>query len=195
MKFFSLSKRLVFCAFSSTLITIVSFAHAEEPYHEQHVHVHGEAQFTLVVDRNAIVVDFDSPAMNIVGFEHAASGEADRQKILDAVKILEISDNVIQFSASAQCKQIHSSVSSGLIAQLSSVSTRINRLKPDSLEKGHTAFEVGYQIECKYPEKIKDAEFPVFTRFEGLKQLHGQWVVGDVQGADTFSINKERIDF
>ena len=166
-------------------------AFTEELYYEHHVHMHGVAQFTLVVDRSSVVVDLDSPAMNLLGFEHVPISEEESLKVRNVVQVLKNSDNLIQFSSDAECTQIHSSVSSGLIAQ----SPMSSALPLSDLEKGHIAFEVGYLLECKHPENIHSASFPVFIQFKGIDELNGQWVIGDQQGAGTFTLKNSRIDF
>jgi Protein of unknown function (DUF2796) len=45
---------------------------ADEAEHREHgPHVHGVAQLNVALDGNVLWIELNSPAMNIVGFEHA----------------------------------------------------------------------------------------------------------------------------
>ncbi|MCF7994732.1 MAG: DUF2796 domain-containing protein, partial [Chromatiaceae bacterium] len=56
-----------------------SLAHNEdEHYRQQGAHVHGVGQLNVAVDGSALLVELISPAMDLVGFEHAPRNEAQR---------------------------------------------------------------------------------------------------------------------
>jgi hypothetical protein len=176
---------------SFTVLSLLSFsAFSEEVDQDRYVHVHGEARFTLVVDRSSVVVDFDTPASSILGFHHGIVLDEDRQKLRNAVLTLKQSSNIVNFPPEADCKQIHSSVNSKLI-NLNAVIKNTGK----NIDKDDTAFEVGYQLECKHPERIHSVNLPVFNLFRNLEQLHAQWVVGDKQGKGTFSLQHDHVDF
>lgn len=51
-------------------------------------HVHGEAKIRLVTDKKHLTIQFESPAMNIVGFEHAIQTDKQRADVNQAVALL-----------------------------------------------------------------------------------------------------------
>ena len=61
----------------------LAVAHAHDDHDHDHAHgtlgahEHGVAKLNVVLDDNTLELELDSPAMNLVGFEHAASSDAD----------------------------------------------------------------------------------------------------------------------
>ena len=59
------------------LFPVFVFA-AERIEHESHVH--GLVDMTVVIEQDKVNISLDSPAMNMVGFEHKAESEHDVNK-------------------------------------------------------------------------------------------------------------------
>ena len=68
----------------------LAVAHAHDDHDHDHAHgslgahEHGVAKLNAVLDGNTLELELDSPAMNIVGFEHVASNDADKAKVAAA---------------------------------------------------------------------------------------------------------------
>ncbi|WP_289285055.1 MULTISPECIES: ZrgA family zinc uptake protein, partial [unclassified Methylophaga] len=60
------------------LFPVFVFA-AERIEHESHVH--GLVDMTVVIEQDKVNISLDSPAMNMVGFEHKAESEHDVNKV------------------------------------------------------------------------------------------------------------------
>ncbi|HEY7553630.1 MAG TPA: DUF2796 domain-containing protein [Candidatus Binatia bacterium] len=69
------------------LLLAVQALSAAEKRHA-HTHVHGAAEINIVVEGKSVIVEFRSPAEDIMGFEHEAKSEADKKKLDAAVKVL-----------------------------------------------------------------------------------------------------------
>lgn len=52
-------------------------------------HEHGVGRLNAVLDGKALELELESPAMNLVGFEHLATTDADKAKLAAARKQLE----------------------------------------------------------------------------------------------------------
>jgi hypothetical protein len=182
--------RAQFILVSFAVLSLLSFgAVSEELDQDRDTHLHGEARFTLVVDRHSVVIDLDTSASSILGFHHGIVLDVDRQKLRKAILVLKESNNVVDFPPEADCRQIHSSVNSKLIS--------LNNVIKNTLtnqQKDNAAFEVGYQLECKHPERIHYVSLPVFNQFQHLQVLHAQWMLDDKQGRGTYSMQHERVN-
>ena len=72
-------------------------AHANEHTHghehDEHAsldaHEHGSASLNIALEGNSLELELDSPAMNLLGFEHAAHSTADRAKLASVKRLLE----------------------------------------------------------------------------------------------------------
>ncbi len=62
------------------------------------------AKLNVVLDGNTLELELDSPAMNLVGFEHAASSDADKAKVSAVHQQLE-QPLPVRPSQAADCKE------------------------------------------------------------------------------------------
>ena len=60
-------------------------------------HEHGAALLTIVLEPSVIYLDFESPWMNLVGFEHAPATDADKQAVDEALEVLANPQNLFAF--------------------------------------------------------------------------------------------------
>ena len=73
----------------------LAIAHAADEHDHEHehgslgAHEHGVGRLNAVLDGQALELEFDSPAMNLVGFEHQATTPADKAKVAASRKQLE----------------------------------------------------------------------------------------------------------
>ena len=75
-------------------------------------HEHGVAKLDIAVDAKQIVVQFESPLDNLVGFERAPRTDAERQRADEAVARLKDGDKLFQFDPAAGCKLMRTNLDS-----------------------------------------------------------------------------------
>lgn len=67
------------------LLPFAAQAHDDHDHDHAHgslgKHEHGVAQLNVALDGKTLELELDSPAMNLVGFEHAASTDADKAAV------------------------------------------------------------------------------------------------------------------
>ena len=61
-----------------------SHAHAHEEHASLDAHEHGVASLNVALDGQTLEIQLQSPAMNLVGFEHEAKSEADKAWLVAA---------------------------------------------------------------------------------------------------------------
>jgi len=69
---------------------------------EHGVHEHGAASLAIALDGSRVYIDFDSPAYNVLGFEHAPSS-TDQQEVLDVARLALESGSSFVFDSAAGC--------------------------------------------------------------------------------------------
>lgn len=62
-------------------------------------HEHGHAVLKLVQDGTEVVVHFESPLDSIVGFEHEPENDEQRAALLEAMRIVQVSENIVRLPA------------------------------------------------------------------------------------------------
>lgn len=89
--------------------------HSDE--HRQHdSHMHGIATINMALEGDEVHIELDSPAVNIVGFEHAPSSDADHAALEKAVALLKDGDKLFEFNESAECKLEKAEVESVMLS-------------------------------------------------------------------------------
>ena len=87
----------------------LAIAHAADEHDHEHehgslgAHEHGVGRLNAVLDGQALELEFDSPAMNLVGFEHKATTPSDKAKVAAARKQLENPLALFNLPKSAGC--------------------------------------------------------------------------------------------
>ena len=99
-------------AYTSIAFFVASATHAFE---EHGAHEHGHATLALVQENNELQLLMTSPAMNIVGFEHAPSTDEHHAKIDAATKLLKDHNQLFSISTEAVCALEHAEVRSELL--------------------------------------------------------------------------------
>ncbi|HBS79991.1 MAG TPA: DUF2796 domain-containing protein, partial [Pseudomonas sp.] len=97
---------------------VLAAEHDHDHDHAHHdslgAHEHGAAELDAALDGSTLEVELRSPAMNLVGFEHAPSSEADKRKVADARKQLEQPNGLFGLPAAAGCTLAESELESPL---------------------------------------------------------------------------------
>ena len=75
-------------------------------------HEHGVAKLDIAVDAKQIVVQFESPLDNLVGFERAPRTDSERKRADEAVARLKDGDKLFQFDPAAGCKLMRTNLDS-----------------------------------------------------------------------------------
>lgn len=152
--------------------------HEHEHDHEQRqhdAHVHGSAALNLALEGEEVHVELDSPAANIVGFEHAPSSEADHAALDKAVATLKDGDRLFRFNSEAGCRMEKVQVTSALLDE--------ERGHEEHEGETHSDIEAAYHFECDEPGKLTRLTVELFEAFPGMEELDVQYVIESKQGA------------
>ena len=165
-------------------------------------HVHGEASLNLVLDEHSLFVEFESPAYNLVGFEHEPKNQTQFKQVRDTLSLLSAPTKVFGISSQAGCLIQSVSVTTSMAGvgkhpvgyedehhedehhedehhedehheQSDGVPTN---------EESHSEVKANYSMECDEPQTLRTVEFKLFNEFSGLKSVQVQWINGEEQG-------------
>ena len=171
--------------------------HEHDDEHRQHgAHVHGIAALNLALEGQEVHIEFDSPAANIVGFEHAPSSEADHAALNKAVATLKDGDRLFKFNADAGCQMEKVNVASQLLDEEHEGHADEKPGEHPHEEKqghdheqhkdedeAHSDIEAAYHFECDQPGKLTQLTVELFKAFPGTEELKVQYVIESKQGA------------
>ena len=184
------------------LMLIGPWASAEEKHEHDHdkaprqhgSHVHGIAALNLALEGQEVHIELDSPAANIVGFEHAPSSEADHAALDKAVAALKDGDRLFSFNDDAGCRMETAKVASELLDEEHEPHTEEKTREHAHEEKEghdheeregetHSDIEATYHFECNAPGKLTQLTVELFEAFPGMEELKVQYVIESKQGA------------
>lgn len=139
-------------------------------------HQHGSAVLNIAADGNVLLIEFESPADNIAGFEHEPRNTAQKVAIESAISLLENFDGSFQLSADADCKLDSASVS------------RI------AGEGGHAEFHAEYRLVCEQIERLQTIDVLLFNHFPGIEAIDVQALFPSIQTAVELSPGQYSIE-
>jgi hypothetical protein len=119
-------------------------------------HEHGSAILNIAADGNILLFEFESPAANIVGFEHEPRTTSETAAIEAAINLLGNFEQVFHLSGSAGCKLDGASV------------------KQATESGGHSEFHAEYQLICGRIERLESIDVLLFDRFADIKDIDVQ---------------------
>jgi hypothetical protein len=161
---------------------------AEE--HRQHdAHEHGAAKLGMAQEGTVIQIELDSPAFNIVGFEHAPSSAAEKDKVALLMAQLEAGSMLFGFPLAAKCQLDKFEISSNL---LDAVHVADHEQSSDS---GHSDIEASWTYSCGEPALVGAVAFPLFLYFENLLDLDVDFIMDAGQGSVELSPANSVISF
>jgi hypothetical protein len=73
-------------------------------------HVHGASMLNIAIDGPLLALEFEAPGMDLVGFEHAPTTDAQHQRIEDAMAALNAPETLFGLPNTAQCARTQTTV-------------------------------------------------------------------------------------
>jgi ABC-type Zn2+ transport system substrate-binding protein/surface adhesin len=146
-------------------------------------------------------ISLDSPAANLVGFEHQPSTDEQSQQVAKVKAQLENPTSLFDIPAAAEC----SLTKTELQAALMQVSSDSETAKPEHKhaadkhehehkqagekhehepeEHAHSDIEATWQFTCAKPAELGSLSTKLFAAFPAIKKLNVEWLNGDKASA------------
>mgnify|MGYP003384795839 CR=1 FL=1 len=164
------------------LILLSNSALAEQ--HHEHrelgAHEHGIGSLNLVMEDKQLKVYLESPAVNLLGFEHQPHSSNEQKRLDYVLNQLKKPDQVINVEG-GECRLTHYQVSNPFDQVISYESLD---KQPSSDE--HSDFDVEYLYTCQQPLALTSITISLFDSFNGFDSLHAQWIINSTSGAAVF---------
>ncbi|MGE0517151.1 MAG: DUF2796 domain-containing protein [Hyphomicrobiaceae bacterium] len=177
---------------SATMLALPGLGHAAEEHRELGPHQHGHGKVNIAVEGTAVAIELEVPGMDIVGFEHVAQSDADKQA-LEAAKA-KLADPLAVFGipAAAKCTVEKVDVTFGQHHddhddhEKKDADAHAGREhhgdkaeahgadapgKEEDHEHGHSEVEAVYKLACAEPAALTSLNFGYFEMFAGAEEL------------------------
>ena len=193
---------IIFLALTTFTVSICS--HAEQKDNSLDAHVHGLSELTIAMEGDSLEIQFESPAMNLVGFEYKATSNKDIATVRNAESLLSHAENLFVFSDS-DCQLIKTSVdTSALIEEDHHSETHKDHddhhghkdhddHKDYDDHQNHSEIVAYYSYSCKNLSNLSSIKVTLFDSFTGIYEINAMWVTGSKQGSSTLTASNPTV--
>ncbi|MBB6290847.1 MULTISPECIES: DUF2796 domain-containing protein [unclassified Pseudomonas] len=167
----------------------LAIAHAADEHDHDHehgslgAHEHGVGRLNAVLDGQALELELDSPAMNLVGFEHVATSAADKAKVAAARKQLENPLALFNLPKAAGCVISTQELNSPLFGDKPEADHDDDDHDDDAKDGAHehhhdhSEIHAHFQFTCATPAALSNLDLTqVFKTFPATQKIQVQLI-------------------
>ncbi len=174
-------------------------ARAEEEHRELGPHVHGHGTLNIAVENKRVSMELEVPGMDIVGFEHAASSDAQKAAVEKATAELSKPLDVFKMPKSAGCSVADAKVAIEPEHHHDGDEDHDHDEHADAdhdhdEHAGHNEFHVTYALDCTKPAELTSIHFDYFDKFAGAQSLTVNVVTAKAQSSYEVARGKPELD-
>ena len=158
----------------------LAMAHAADEHDHEHgslgAHEHGVGTLNVALDGPTLELDLDGPSVNLVGFEHIATTDADKAKVASARAQLENPLVLFSLPRAAEC-----------VVEAQDLESPLFEAAPEEAagtktEHHHSDIEAHYAFTCAKPAALKALDLAQFFKtFPGTQKIKVQLIGGSGQ--------------
>ena len=129
------------------------------------------------LDGKTLALELQSPAMNLVGFEHAATSDADKAKVAAARALLEQPLALFNLPKAAGCVVENQELESPLFADTPDADDDHDKDAKDEHHHDHSEIHAHYQFTCAAPGALKNLDLAnIFNTFPATQKIQVQLI-------------------
>lgn len=129
----------------------------------EEAHVHGHGTVSIAVDGPTLTILVETPAYDVLGFEHTASTLEDKRLVAAVRSLLERPGTLLEIPSEAGCSLSGANVSIGPEGN--------GQHDHGAAGETHSDIEAEYRFTCAAPASIDRIGFPWFEAFPLSKEL------------------------
>ncbi|WP_434672922.1 DUF2796 domain-containing protein [Pseudomonas sp. R1-15] len=172
-------RRLLLALPFALLPLAVAHAAVEHDHDHEHgslgAHEHGVARLNAALDGQTLELELESPAMNLVGFEHAATSDADKAKVAAVRAQLEKPLTLFNLPAAAKCTVAQQELESPLFGD--EPDHEDHDEDGDEHHDEHSEIHAHYQFTCAVPGTLKNLDLAtLFKTFPATQKIQVQLI-------------------
>ncbi|PYY68319.1 zinc-binding protein [Pseudomonas jessenii] len=159
----------------------LAVAHAADEHDHEHgslgAHEHGVGRLNAALDGKTLALELESPAMNLVGFEHVASSDADKAKVAAARARLEQPLALFNLPTAAGCVVENQELESPLFGDAPDADDDHDEDAKDEHHHDHSEIHAHYQFTCATPAALKTLDLAnIFNSFPATQKIQVQLI-------------------
>jgi hypothetical protein len=120
-------------------------------------HEHGVAVLNVGIEASRVEIEFESPSINVVGFERAPKTEGEHAAVAQAEQQLGDGQRLFVLTPAAECRLLSAGVDT-----------------PSWGQSGHADYEARYVYECAKPHLLRSIDVRLIHRLSDKTKLRVQ---------------------
>ncbi len=185
-------------------------------YRQHGTHQHGVGELNLAREGAEVQIEMESPAANILGFEHAPGTAAEHATLKRAIDTLKHGGELFRFSEDAQCRLVEVLVDTPLMdpdhdQEPEQGNHPAHKDEHDNEHDGkhddsdadqdphggetHADITARYRFTCSHPMKLQQIDVGLFRAFPATGRLVVQYISDDKQGAAELTATNRVLKF
>ncbi|MDE1166717.1 MAG: DUF2796 domain-containing protein [Pseudomonas sp.] len=175
-------RRLLLALPFALLPLVAAQAHDEKEHGSLGTHEHGTAKLNAALDGQTLMLELDSPAMNLVGFEHPATTDADKATLAAARAQLEKPLALFQLTAKAGCSVASQKLASPLFGDVADADDEDDddhdeQAAGEAHHHEHSDIHASYEFTCTSPDALNSLSLAaLFKTFPGTHKVVVQMI-------------------
>lgn len=146
-------------------------------------HEHGASRMNIVIEGKNLFLEFESPWMNLIGFEHQPSTQEQLEKLNNALDTLSDPSGLIDISSAAECLVASVDVNSTINAEISQDKNdggqehekhEEHETSGEQASGTHSEVLANYTFECAQPEQLSAVTVRLFEIYQGIEDIDVQ---------------------
>lgn len=164
---------------------------------KQQAHLHGYAELTLALEGSALEISFESPAANIVGFEHKPTSNEQLQVIDSAQQILSTPAELF-FLTAGNCSLTEMNTDFSAILNDEAFASGHNESAHNESahkaeQESHSEITAHYKYHCPQGKKLNTIGVNLINRFPRIEKIKAMWLTATKQGAVELTVKSNLI--
>jgi len=126
----------------------------------------------IALQDTGLDIEFESPAINVIGFEHEPATDQERAALVQANRTFDAGERLFVWPSGAACKQ----------TSAKRTPITFERDGDDDKPNGPEAdYEVSYRFVCEHPEKLEWLDARLFGVTRGMQKITATVVTPKIQ--------------
>ena len=159
--------------------------HAEQNHRQHDAHEHGAAAMNIAIEDSQLHIELESPAINIVGFEHSPRSSQQKQTVQQAASALKNAGKMFELPSEAKCKLMEAEVESPLLK---------NDHDHHGHEEAHSEFHASYVFQCQEIKELKNIRILIFKQFSATHEIRVRLITSHGQTVSELNAQQNQIN-
>lgn len=178
-----MTTRLVFAAAACCPLLLCSLARAADEFVQRAPHEHGKVTINAALDGNELVIELDSPAVNVVGFEHEPRTDDERAAVQAAATLLHNGRGLFGMPREARC-------------QFEKTDLKAPRWEQGGEQDGHehhADYEARFSYRCWSPGQLKWLQPVLLDKLRNVTEARVNLATANGQHSEVVTNGQARV--